>query len=201
MAVRPLLCSSRAGLDFGLRCGRRSFGWSAEDTELKFRVSAEGVNLPKLAGGISMRTEQRMQTFLEAAGERSIYNCIKALVLVNRFAQKRREDAANDSSIEVPWFHRVAFVPSFGKNGTMEWMRLRVIGLPLAPAVFSESLGVSTLKVSSKTPPSALERAILNEWLQRCAGTKGDPRLAGMGATSISASVKASAFCLKELTT
>eukprot|EP00933_Yihiella_yeosuensis_P073977 TRINITY_DN82788_c0_g1_i1.p1 TRINITY_DN82788_c0_g1~~TRINITY_DN82788_c0_g1_i1.p1 ORF type:complete len:258 (-),score=47.82 TRINITY_DN82788_c0_g1_i1:438-1211(-) len=179
------------------------FAWTEADEQLKFRVKADGANLQKLAGGISLRCEQRLHTVLEAMGDQSIYNSIKALVLVNRFAAKRRVESDTDPNVKAPWFQSVGFVPLFGrsKNGREQWMRLTVVGLPEQQGLRASEtpLESSLLKVSSKTPTSALQNSILNEWLQRCAGRTSEPVLAAMGPASVTTAVKGAAFCLLEL--
>eukprot|EP00440_Ansanella_granifera_P055055 gb/GFBE01059681.1/.p1 GENE.gb/GFBE01059681.1/~~gb/GFBE01059681.1/.p1 ORF type:complete len:253 (+),score=55.72 gb/GFBE01059681.1/:1-759(+) len=201
MAAAALVARARGrslgGLGAACRMSPRCFAWSTDQTELEFKVKADGFDLNKLAGGISMRTNQRQVTILEGMGEKSIYNCVKALVLVNKFAEWRREDKEANPD-KVPWFNRVGFVPSLRKNGEMQWVSLRVVPIeePYSPSSSSECM---RLRVGNTTPMMALQKAILNEWLQRCAGSKGEPFLCAMGAKGVSTGVKSAAKCLKEL--
>ena len=92
---------------------------------MRFRVKAEDVNMAKLAGGIYLRTSRRHETILEGMGNKSIQNCLRSLVLVNKYAQRHRDE---DPS-QVSWFHRVAFVPQLRKSSDMLWVSMKVVGL------------------------------------------------------------------------
>eukprot|EP00930_Biecheleria_cincta_P007713 TRINITY_DN108973_c0_g1_i1.p1 TRINITY_DN108973_c0_g1~~TRINITY_DN108973_c0_g1_i1.p1 ORF type:complete len:262 (+),score=58.55 TRINITY_DN108973_c0_g1_i1:38-787(+) len=190
----------RAGGGLGAACRSpfqlRCFAWE-NDKPLNFKVKAEGVDMNKLAGAVAMRCQNRQQTFLDAMGEKSIYNCVKALVVANKFAEYRRADTAFPE--KVPWYDRVGFIPMLRKDGTNEWVSLRVVPLEKPPETPPSSSESMKLKISANTPVLALQKAILNEWLQRCSGSKAEPRLATMGGKGVSSAVKSSALCLAEL--
>mmetsp|Transcript_107541 Transcript_107541/g.213584 ORF Transcript_107541/g.213584 Transcript_107541/m.213584 type:complete len:271 (+) Transcript_107541:118-930(+) len=187
---------------------QRRFSWTDADKVMGFKVKAEGVDIQKLAGGILLRAEQRMYTHLECMGSKSVYNGVKALVLANYFANKARQE--RDCAIM-----RIGFVPSLGRSGKDQWVRLTVLAMGKGTASLqqqtpngSAGLGessqtakdVATLKVSSNTEIAKLANSVLTNWMQRCAGSLGsDPRLGAMGSVSVSTAVKATAFALREL--
>merc|ERR1711972_1211252 len=94
------------------------------------------VVLPKLAGGILLRCEQGLTTFLEPMGNQAIYSCVKALVLVNRFACERREKPGDEDRPPA----RVGFVPKFAAKGDQ---------LDMPPS--RSGAKAETLKVSRQT--------------------------------------------------
>lgn len=209
-------CAASAGLAAATRCLRadvlsvaplqRRWSWSEADETLNFKVKAE-VNLNKLAGGVLLRCDQGLRTYLEAMGSASIYNAVKALNLVNKYITQRQQEA----SAAVPGtaaahfaggdasFRRVGFVPLFARSDEQQWMRLLVVPLSsdhrhTVPAGRDEAM---MLKVSSRTDLRMLQTAILTNWKQRSIGTIGEPTLAAMGAESVAIAVKGAAFALK----
>eukprot|EP00927_Polykrikos_kofoidii_P067422 TRINITY_DN62912_c0_g1_i1.p1 TRINITY_DN62912_c0_g1~~TRINITY_DN62912_c0_g1_i1.p1 ORF type:complete len:321 (+),score=32.60 TRINITY_DN62912_c0_g1_i1:159-1121(+) len=167
------------------------------------------VSFPKIAGGIARRLceEPGLRTVLEAMGNQSISNAIKAIVLANAFVAQKHADAASSPK---PLLHmppqRLGFVPSFGKSGDQEWLRLTIV--PLQPLLRPDSLGpdagvedgrVTTLKIGAKTDRRRLSDAVVASWMKYCASGP-DVVLAAMGPSSVSLAVKASTFALKELT-
>lgn len=187
---------------------QRRFSWTEADKSVGFKVKAEGVNIQKLAGGILLRGEQRLSTHLECMGSKSVYNGVKALVLANYFADRARQE--RDCPVA-----RLGFVPSLGRSGTNQWIRLTVLALgkgtaPLQQEAPNGSNGVehnsqnandvTTLKVGANTEIIKLANSVLTNWMQRCAGSlSSDPRLGAMGNVSVSTAVKATAFALREL--
>jgi len=192
---------SAPGPGVACRTSRRSFGWTEEDVRLSFKVKADNFNVQKLAGGVLLRCEQRLETQLEPMGSRSVYNCVKALVLANRFAEEAREKRGSDEDTVA----RIGFVPSFARTEGLQWMRLQVIAVGVRPADAAVSrpdvsgLESPNLKVGMNTDLQKLQNAILANWMQRCAGGRGDPVLSAMGEASVSRAVKGAAFALREL--
>lgn len=187
--------------------GGRRFAWTADDKALGMKVTAD-VPLARLAGGVLLRSEQGLLTWLDCMGSQAIYSSVKAVVLMNRFALERREDAVREAeeagaagSAVVREPARVGFVPVFAAQGTQKWMRLRVISLGERPEAAPGGLGAKaeTLRVSRETELPNLQSAILTNWMQRCAGTAGDPRIANMGADSVGRAVKGAAFALRDM--
>merc|ERR1719346_633055 len=138
-------------------------------------------------------------------GSKSVYNAIKALVLANDYANRAREE--RDCQVA-----RLGFVPSLGRSGQDQWIRLTVLALGKGSASVHQETpsgsssvehnsrttnDVTTLKVSSNTDMIKLASSVLTNWMQRCAGSLGgDPRLGAMGSVSVSTAVKATAFAL-----
>lgn len=186
------------------RTSRRGFGWTEDDAWLNFKVKADNCNVQKLAGGLLMRCEQRHETVLEAVGNRSVYNSVKALVLANRFAQEARAQRGDDQVL----VRRVGFIPSFARKEQLQWMRLRVVAVGDRPSdgARARSTGVDvsdleapSLKVGASTEFKSLQNAILANWMKRCEGASGEPVLMAMGEASVTRAVKGSAFALREL--
>lgn len=185
----------------GLHASRRCFGWTQDEQLLNFRVKGDGVNVQKLAGGILLRCEQGLQTVLDSMGSKSIYNCIRALVLANRYAQRRREEAIAEGKqplVTTPL--RVGFVPRFqGSKGHM-WMRLQVVPISRERGTAEPAQdALEPMKTSARTEIRSLSDAILNQWLQHCGGRTAGPVIAAMGRDCVSTSVKGAAMALKEL--
>lgn len=197
-------CSLPRGLEAGsCLVGRqlRRFAWEADDKSVvKFKVKSDaGSRLAKLAGGILMRAEQSLETELEAAGSRSVYNAVRALVLANRFCDRRRAEAAAEGRQPSPATPmRFAFIPKFGRRGENLWMRLLVVPMANPPLRRPEG-SEAAMRVSQKTDLNALRSAVFNQWMQHCLGRQSQPLLACMGAESAALSVKASAFAAREL--
>lgn len=191
-----------AGVDGKSKSFRRCFAWTDADKTLSFKVRGDEVNIQKLAGGILLRCEQRLETNLESAGSKSVYNCVKALVLANLMAQRAQQE--RDSQVA-----RIGFVPSFGRTGEMQWMRLGVVAVGsslTAPKVAAAGEGegrsqpqVVNLKVGARTDMVRLREAIIATWMKRCTGSTDDPQLSAMGRDSVSLAVKAAAFALRDL--
>jgi len=187
---------------------QRRSSWTEADKHVGFKVKADGVNIQKLAGGILLRGEQRLSTHLECMGSKSVYNGVKALVLANYFANKARQE--RDCPVV-----RIGFVPSLGRAGENQWIRMTVLALGRGTEVSQQemtsgSIDVenrspiandgTTLKVSSNTEIIKLADSVFSNWMQRCAGSLGgDPRLGAMGSVSVSNAVKATAFALRTL--
>jgi len=198
-AFRP--SASRTGLSLQLGGGsgalefrnglpKRFFGWKRDDrTMFYFKVRAEGDNVPKLARGMLSRCEDGLDTTLEAMGSRSIHNCVKAIMLANRFAQV-------DAKPTTP--ARIGFVPRFYFDKDKLSMRLRVVPLKY-PRVDQEPDEGVALRVSARTELKRLEAAVLTRWVQCCAGGGASPVVAAMGAESVTVAVKGAAFALREL--
>eukprot|EP00928_Gymnodinium_smaydae_P028905 TRINITY_DN21919_c0_g1_i1.p1 TRINITY_DN21919_c0_g1~~TRINITY_DN21919_c0_g1_i1.p1 ORF type:complete len:274 (-),score=45.91 TRINITY_DN21919_c0_g1_i1:256-1035(-) len=200
--VRILWSKSRFGRQdtvslFLNTCGqRRSFAWTDNETNLSMKVKGEQVNVQKLAGGIFLRCQQGLQTTLETMGSKSVYNSVKALVLVNRFAK----EAPNEVPIGVRKVTRVGFVPTFARSGDLQWMRLRVIAYEETNRVDVDAeLDTKTLKVAGKTDVQTLQGVILSSWKECCTGDLGGLRVAGMGAEAVTRAVKAAAFSRRTL--
>lgn len=191
-----------AGVGGKSQSSRRCFAWTDSDKTLSFKVRGEVVNIQKLAGGILLRCEQRLETNLESAGSKSVYNGMKALVLANYMAQRVQQERGSQVA-------RIGFVPSFGRTGEMQWMRLGVVAVGSSltdPKVAAAGEGkgsrqpeVVNLKVGARTDMDKLRAAIIATWMKRCAGSIEDPQLSAMGADSVSLAVKAAAFALRDL--
>eukprot|EP00933_Yihiella_yeosuensis_P066798 TRINITY_DN7126_c0_g4_i1.p1 TRINITY_DN7126_c0_g4~~TRINITY_DN7126_c0_g4_i1.p1 ORF type:complete len:306 (+),score=44.02 TRINITY_DN7126_c0_g4_i1:8-925(+) len=171
-----------------------------EDPNRKFfKVKGDGVDINKLAGGISYRLNNNLEVVLEGMGDRSIYNCIRALVMVNRFAAKEQEDYDSFT------FSRAGFIPSLAreKDGSRHWMRLRVV--TFSEPASDPSQAAQLLKVSSNTEFENLRKAIYAEWTNACRSQReddgGPPRilLAGMGPKCTTIAVKSAAFVLRQM--
>lgn len=104
----------------------RSFAFADHVDEMLFRVKGDGVDVAKLAGGIYLRSKRKQDTFLEGMGDRSIENCVRGLVLANKFAEKHRKEGDPEN---IPWFHRLAFAPQLRKRSDLYWISLKVIPL------------------------------------------------------------------------
>ncbi|CAE7484040.1 unnamed protein product [Symbiodinium necroappetens] len=186
---------SRTQHHAGAAVRHRKFAFRDDQPEMYFRVKGEGVNMAKLAGGVFLRTERRQDTFLEGMGPKSIDNCLKAVVLVNKFAQEKRKE---ESTGEVPWFHRVGFVPQLRKTGTSYWLSMKVVGIkgPYTPYDAPEQ---ERLRVGQETKIDQLTGAVRTCWTRRCAGERSEPLVCAMGPRSVSLAVKSMARCLKEM--
>jgi len=182
---------------------RRRFSWTEEDLSLSFKVKAEDVNMNKLAGGIHLRCEQRLETHLEPMGNKAVYNCIKAIVLANRFAAEARQEEGKKQALVT----RIGFIPSLARREELLWMRLTVVAFGSRSSASSppkqerQPAGPEgpTLKVGANTDLEKLRQAIVANWMQRCAGSLGDPRVSAMGGASVAKAVKGSAFALREM--
>lgn len=88
----------------------------ADDSHLRMRVKGDGANLGRLAGGILARARERLVTDLDAVGDNSVSNAVKALAMANAFAQQEGSLAG------------VAFRPTMAldASGTTRLMRLEV---------------------------------------------------------------------------
>ncbi|CAE7489407.1 unnamed protein product [Symbiodinium natans] len=193
MAVVSRMQPFRAGVG---RCvQQRSFAFREDQPEMLFRVKGEGVEMAKLAGGVYLRTERRQVTFLEGMGPKSIDNCLKAVMLVNKFAEAKRN---GESAGEAPWFHRVGFVPQLRKRDTTYWISMKVVGLqkPYTPYPAPEQ---DRLRVGRDTPIEKLAAAVNTCWMHRCAGERSEPLVCAMGPQSVSLAVKSIARCLKDM--
>lgn len=179
--------------------GQLRHAWTEAESSLGFKVKAEGVNLPKLAGGVLVRCDRQLETFLEPMGARSVYNCIKALIMVNRFIRERDHDLEGDADASRrshPRLSRVGFVPLFARKDQDQWMRLLVVDLKdaLLVAPPGAALEPRMLKVSANTALTSLSMAIVANWRHSCDGSAGDPRIAAMGVESVSKAVKGTAL-------
>jgi len=167
---------------------------------VSFKVKADDVDISRLAGGVYLRCNQKLETFLEAMGGKSVSNCVKALVAANRFAAEAREERG-PSEARVA---RICFVPQFARERELQWMRLRVVALGDGPPGGdgaerrSAAAGAAeTLKVGARTDLDRLQKAISAKWRQRQAGSGADPVITAMGSDSVSKAVKAAAFALR----
>lgn len=75
--------------------------------------AGEGLDVAKLAGGIYYRAKRRQDTFLEGMGDRSIQNCVRGVILANKYAAKAREEGDQEN---IPWFERLGFTPQLRKS-------------------------------------------------------------------------------------
>ena len=86
----------------------RCFAFSAEEQRMSFRVKAEDVKMSKLAGGLYLRTTRRQETLLDGMGHKSIQNCVRSIILANKFAAQHRAEGDPE---KIPWFYRLGFTP------------------------------------------------------------------------------------------
>merc|ERR1719168_26415 len=104
-------------------------------------------------------------------GSKSVYNCIRALVMANRYAEKRHADAAEaGEQVKKGTPIRIGFVPTFGRNKSNQWMRLQVVPLGARPTPGPPEKAVKPMRTSTRTEIKRLGDAILNQWLQCCGG-------------------------------
>jgi len=153
-----------------------------------------------------LRCEQRLDTVLEGMGNRSVYNCVKALALANLFAEKRALEggAAAASGTEEPQQRpvaRIGFLPFLARAGAsggdqLQWMQLKVVVLDARPRATRPGSGDKVMKVSGNTDLAALQSAVIANWGHQCAGSAGETWIAAMGAESTGRAVKGAAFAL-----
>jgi len=88
----------------------------ADDSHLRMRVKGDGAKLGRLAGGILARAREHLGTDLDAVGDNSVSNAVKALAMANAFAQQ-------EGSLKG-----VAFRPTMAldASGTTRFVRLEV---------------------------------------------------------------------------
>jgi len=178
----------------------RRFAWTIEDQTLSFKIKAEGVDFPKLAGGILRRCEQGLDTDLEPMGSRSVANAVKALAVAGRYAQERREQS--DAQDGGP-FLRIAFAPVLRYKGDQRWVQMTVVPLENQDTGSQALVTSNALKVGKNTDLQSLTKAIVATWMRRVlsggTGVVGTPLIGAMGPDSISTAVKASAFALRDI--
>lgn len=87
--------------------------WDSLDAPALCMGAGEGLDVAKLAGGIYSRAKRRQDTFLEGMGDRSIQNCLRGLILANKYAAKHREEEDHEN---IPWFYRLGFAPQLRRN-------------------------------------------------------------------------------------
>lgn len=140
-----------------------------------------------LSGGVLRRSEQGLDTSLSAMGEEAIYNCVKAVVLANHFANSRRQEAPESAVV-----HRLGFVPTFTGDMKNQSMTLNILPLgaeptrPVDPKFAQERI----LRVGPSMDLTTLKKAIFSFWFQSRSGKSGNPRIAVMGARLVSKAVK-----------
>lgn len=173
----------------------RSFAFADHVDEMLFRVKGDGVDVAKLAGGIYLRSKRKQDTFLEGMGDRSIENCVRGLVLANKFAEKHRKEGDPEN---IPWFHRLAFAPQLRKRSDLYWISLKVIPLE-SPYQEGEGTPGDRLRVGRKAEVQGLARTFMTSWTKRCLGQSLEPCVRCMGAENVSLAVKGLARCLKDM--
>lgn len=131
---------------------------------------------------------------MEGMGSKSIENCLRGLILANKFASERRKEQADPP----PWFHRLGFVPQLRKSGELLWVSLKVIPLK-EPYVASARPEGDRLRVGPNSEVKGLSTAIMRSWSKRCADETSEPRVCAMGTQNVATAVRALARCLKEM--
>ena len=89
-----------------------------------FRVKAEEVDIAKLAGGIHLRAQRQQETILEGMGDKSIWNCVRGVMLVNKYIERDRNEGNPE---KIPSFYRIGFAPQLRKEGSLYWVSMKVI--------------------------------------------------------------------------
>ena len=129
---------------------------------------------------------------MEGMGSKSIENCLRGLILANKFAFERRKEQ------EPPWFNRLGFAPQLRKSGELLWVSLKVIPLKEAYVALEGPEG-DRLRVGPNSEVKELSAAIMRSWSKRCSGDSLEPKICAMGHQNVATAVRGLARCLKEM--
>ncbi|CAK9062140.1 Putative SWI/SNF-related matrix-associated actin-dependent regulator of chromatin subfamily A member 3-like 3 [Durusdinium trenchii] len=173
----------------------RCFAFSAEEQRMSFRVKAEDVKMSKLAGGLYLRTTRRQETLLDGMGHKSIQNCVRSIILANKFAAQHRAEGDPE---KIPWFYRLGFTPQLRKTSGELWVSLKVVALE-SPYVASEGPPGDRLRIGPTAEVEGVSTTIISSWSKRCKGQTSEPLLRCMGAANVSMAVKGLARARKNL--
>lgn len=121
----------------------RGFAFHKDMEQVLFKVKAEEVDIAKLAGGMYLRARRQQETILEGMGDKSIQNCVRGVVLANKYIERDRNEGNPE---KIPPFYRLGFAPQLRKEDSLYWVSMKVIPFK-DPYHFEEGLPGDQLRV------------------------------------------------------
>lgn len=202
--------------------------WDITDDHLDFHVRADGVNFGKFASGILLRASQGLSTTVDAMGDLSMNNAVKAMALANAFAAKEDSSskARDCAAVSIAFVPRLVerkvdnpgeknlklvscqIVPMSIQSLTLQQSQDFTRGgiyVPAARVSRSEGReGTASPTVNDNTTPTAVAKRIVNHWRLRFktegnSSSSKDPFLLARGSSSVACAVRALCFVCADL--